>query len=98
MVWITHVDVHRIANYISKHLSKELLTSPAPKGFRKVTTSRSVKLFPKKVSDAVWTLMRVGIEPSRLQFHNVTHESFDGEGLLEVSLVSPESLGWLPDN
>ena len=98
MVWIKYVDVHRIANYVSKYLSKALLTSPAPKGFRKVTTSRSIKLFPKVASDVVWTLMKVGIERIRLQFPNVTDESFDEEGLLEVFLVSSESLDSLPDN
>ena len=98
MVWIKYVDVHRIANYVSKYLSKAMLTSPAPKGFRKVTTSRSIKLFPKVASDVVWTLMKVGIERIRLQFPNVTDESFDEEGLREVFLVSSESLDSLPDN
>jgi hypothetical protein len=98
MVWIKYVDVHRIANYVSKYLSKDLLTSPVPKGFRKVTTSRSIKLFPKVASDAVWTLLKVEIERIRKQFQNVADESFDEEGLLEVFLVAPESLGGLPDN
>jgi hypothetical protein len=94
MVWIKYVDVDRIGNYISKYFSKELLTSPAPRGFRKVTTSRSIKLFPKVASDVAWTLMKVAIERIRLQFSNVNDESFDEEGLLEVFVVSA---GGLPD-
>ena len=42
--------------------------------------------------------MKVGIERIRLQFPNVTDESFDEEGLREVFLVSSESLDSLPDN
>ncbi len=39
---IRQIDAHRVAPYLSKYLSKEMLLS-APPGMRRVTTSRSVK-------------------------------------------------------
>jgi hypothetical protein len=60
MVFIKYVDVHRIARYLSKYLTKELLLS-APKRSRRVTTSRSLRLIEKKESEVRWSLSRVPI-------------------------------------
>lgn len=57
---IRYVDVHRIARYLSKYLTKELLLS-APKRSRRVTVSRGVHLLEKKKSDLVWQLFRKSI-------------------------------------
>ena len=59
MVFIKYVDVHRIAPYLSKYLTKELLLS-APKRSRRVTVSRGISLFAKKVSSG-WQLLRWSI-------------------------------------
>jgi hypothetical protein len=55
IVDIRYVDVHRIAHYLAKYLTKELLMS-APLRSRRVTTSRSIHLLDKKVSDTVWAV------------------------------------------
>ena len=60
IVDIRAVDVHRIARYVSKYLTKELLLS-APKRSRRVTTSRSLHLLPKKDSNGSWELFKVSI-------------------------------------
>jgi hypothetical protein len=60
IVDIRYVDVHRIARYVSKYLTKELLLS-APKRSRRVTTSRSLHLLPKKDSNGSWELFKVSI-------------------------------------
>jgi hypothetical protein len=58
---IRHVDVHRAAAYLSKYLSKEVLLS-APIGMRRVTTSRSVKLNPKKIAEYLWEVLKAPID------------------------------------
>jgi hypothetical protein len=61
VVYIKYVDVHRIARYLSKYLTKELLLS-APKRSRRITTSRSIQLIEKKKDDAQrWTLLKMTI-------------------------------------
>ncbi len=60
-VHIQHVDVHRSAAYLSKYLSKDMLLN-APVGLRRVTTSRSIKLHEKKVSEFVWRVMKTVID------------------------------------
>lgn len=59
MVFIKYVDIRRIARYLSKYLTKELLLS-APKRSRRVTVSRGISLFEKKVSSG-WQFIRMSI-------------------------------------
>jgi hypothetical protein len=61
VVDIRRVDMHRASHYLSKYLTKEMLMS-APKRTRRVTTSRSIKLNPKRVSDSIWRLIHIPIE------------------------------------
>lgn len=61
IVDIRRVDMHRASHYLSKYLTKEMLMS-APKRTRRVTTSRSIRLDPKKISDSTWRLLRIPIE------------------------------------
>jgi hypothetical protein len=60
VVFIKYVDVHRIARYLSKYLTKELLLS-APKRSRRVTTSRSLHLTEKRDAESGWELFKVSI-------------------------------------
>jgi hypothetical protein len=60
IVDIRYVDVHRVSWYVSKYLTKELLLS-APLRSRRVTTSRSLRLLQKSLSDEKWTLFKVSI-------------------------------------
>jgi hypothetical protein len=46
IVFIKRVTINKVARYLSKYLTKELLLS-APKGTRRITCARSIKLFPK---------------------------------------------------
>ena len=59
-VKIKFVDVHRIARYLGKYLTKELLLS-APEKSRRITTSRSVRLNPRRKSQLHWTFERRSI-------------------------------------
>ena len=58
---IRHVDVHRVAAYLSKYLSKELLLD-VPDGVRRVSTSRSIKLNERKPSDYTWHVLKTTID------------------------------------
>jgi len=60
IVHVKRVTVHNIARYLSKYLTKDLLLS-APKGTRRITTSRSIKLFPKFNSGVTWEFLRESI-------------------------------------
>jgi hypothetical protein len=60
IVFIKQVTVRNVARYLSKYLTKELLLS-APKGTRRITTARSIKLFPKFDSGISWELIRESI-------------------------------------
>ena len=83
VVDIRFVDVHRVTNYLSKYLTKELLLS-APKGSRRITTSRGIQLFEKPTPNARWTLLRVPIfELLGRCASAVQSISFDEEGVLE---------------
>jgi hypothetical protein len=60
IVFIKQVTVHKVSRYLSKYLTKELLLS-APKGTRRITTARSIKLFPKFNSGITWELLKTSI-------------------------------------
>jgi hypothetical protein len=60
IVDIRAVDVHRIAPYLAKYLTKECLTS-LPSGTRFFSCSRGIVLWPKKKSLG-WQLMRCPID------------------------------------
>ncbi len=86
-VWIKMVQIRRVAAYVSKYLSKDLLMS-APKGSRRVSTSRDIHLFEKPKGDAVWTLVRASIERLRTGFETVIAETHcEKEGSLSSFTV-----------
>jgi hypothetical protein len=53
IVFVKRVVVQNVARYLSKYLTKELMFS-APKGARRISTSRTIKLFPKFASGITW--------------------------------------------
>jgi hypothetical protein len=57
IVHIKQVTIANVARYLSKYLTKELILS-APKGTRRITTARSITLFPKFKSGIAWELSR----------------------------------------
>ena len=60
IVDIKRVDIHRVSHYLSKYLTKQMLMC-APKGARRVTTSKGIRLLEKQPSDFEWQMMRVPI-------------------------------------
>jgi hypothetical protein len=60
IVWIRRARIQQIARYLAKYLTKELLLS-APKGTRRITTARKIRLFPKFQSEISWALVRSSI-------------------------------------
>ena len=60
IVWIRRAEIKSVSRYLSKYLTKELLLS-APKGTRRITTARKIRLFPKFQSEISWALVRSSI-------------------------------------
>ena len=60
VVWIERGTIRKVSHYLAKYLTKELLLS-APKGTRRITTSRSIKLCPKFKSEIDWELLKHSI-------------------------------------
>ena len=60
IVDIKRVDIHRVSRYLSKYLTKQMIMC-APKGARRVTTSRNIRLLEKTESDYAWRMIRVPI-------------------------------------
>jgi hypothetical protein len=95
IVHIKYVDVHRIAHYLAKYLTEELLMS-APERSRRVTTSRSIHLIEKKASDFTWVLDKRSIFHLFALQSNVAHDiQLDQEGFL-VSFLVPAGLDTPP--
>lgn len=79
---IRYVDIHRIARYLSKYLTKELLLS-APKRSRRITVSRGIRLIEKKKSELVWRFYRTKIIDLFLQLMpDLDDVWLDEEGVL----------------
>lgn len=60
IVFIKQVTIRRVARYLSKYLTKELILS-APKRARRITTARAIRLFPKFQSGIFWEFFRESI-------------------------------------
>lgn len=59
-MFIKQVKVANVSRYLSKYLTKELLLS-APKGTRRITTARTIHLFPKFNSGISWESLNESI-------------------------------------
>lgn len=81
---IRRVDMHRASHYLSKYLTKEMLMT-APKRTRRVTTSRSIQLNPKRASNSTWTLIHIPIA-HLYEFYKCTANNvlYDLEGNITV--------------
>jgi hypothetical protein len=92
IVFVKYVDVHRISHYLSKYLTKEMLLS-APQRSRRVTTSRSLRLIPKRESDATWFLLRVSIFVMYARwFFAAFNIQLDADGVLESFSYAAQTL------
>lgn len=92
VVWVKRVKVQNVTRYLSKYLTKDLLLS-APKGARRITTSRTVKLFPKFDSGIVWEFLRKSIWKLLEAHRAATCEQ--QEDLFRFTLLSLDEEGYL---
>ncbi len=53
---IRFVDMHRVASYVSKYLTKEMLLSKATGKYRRYTTSRDIVLLVKTKQEEWWLI------------------------------------------
>ena len=60
IVDIRRVTIKNVSRYLSKYLTKDMLCS-APKGARRITSARSIKLFPKFASGIRWRLLKLSL-------------------------------------
>jgi hypothetical protein len=89
-VWIKMVSIRRIVNYVSKYLSKDLMLS-APKGARRVTTSRDIRMFEKAAQDIAWNLIKIAIEAIRFVVETTISDVFcETEGIFTAFTVAVE--------
>ncbi len=100
IVYIEQVTIANVARYLSKYLTKELILS-APKGSRRITTARSIKLFPKFDSGISWELLKSTIwwnllesqmkdfEFQRSIFDGFISLDFDEEKFLKAFQIHP---------
>jgi hypothetical protein len=86
IVFIKQVTVRNVARYLSKYFTKELLLS-APKGTRRITTARSIKLFPKFNSGIAWELLKESIWRAR-ESAEMAHYEFRRDLFLFESAAS----------
>lgn len=83
IVDIRHVDIHRIAPYMSKYLTKDLLLAPFKPRQRRYTTSRDFRLLSTTPSGQ-WNLLKVPIEFLFALKRQTSMEAvFDGHGSLQ---------------
>lgn len=61
IVDVRRVDIHRVASYLSKYLTKGLLLARFKAGQRRYTTSKRMNLFVKSVN-GTWVLLKAPIE------------------------------------
>ena len=87
-----YVKVHNVARYLSKYLTKDLLLS-APKGTRRITTSRDIHLFPKYKSEIPWEFLRDSIW-SLLAAHRAAFWGLQ-QDLFRFTLFYPDEDGFL---
>jgi hypothetical protein len=89
IVDIRFVALHRVARYLAKYLTVDLLLS-APKGVRRVTCSRGIVLLTKTASPLCWSLLKTTLQylHSRL-FRLVVAVRYDEDGDLTSFVVKP---------
>jgi len=86
---IKQVDVHRIAPYLSKYLTKDLFLTNFPPGTRRYSTSRAIKLFERHTQGS-WKLIRRHIdELLRRQGGVVVDACTDEDGVLQWYRLEP---------
>jgi len=92
IVDIRQVDLHRVAFYLSKYLTKDLEETKLKRGARRYTTSRDIVLFVRQTSGK-WALIKAPLEFLYALVRGITDsEKYDKQGVLEWFEVA-EPLG-----
>jgi hypothetical protein len=81
IVDIRLVDIHRIAPYLSKYLTKEFLTFAMKPRQRRDSTSRDIVLFVKQTS-GIWTMLRVRLDYLFWKAGPMIREEREDDGML----------------
>jgi hypothetical protein len=81
VVDIRRADAERVGPYISKYLTKSLLTGQAKRGQRRYGASRGVCLKPPK-GEGVWGLVKMGVQALRDRAKGPVTERLDARGVL----------------
>lgn len=93
IVDIRQVDIHRVAPYLSKYLTKVLILAGVPPGQRRYTTSRDIRLFVRQES-GLWKLMKAPVEFIYSQeLGDIECEQRDSDGILQWFVVVEKSCG-----
>src|SRR5262249_7347667 len=95
IVFIRKIDIHRVAAYLSKYLTKDFLLADRARQ-RRYTTSRDIRLFPEQRGQG-WKLLRLSLDSvHRRAGRDIVAESWDSDGILtafdcwrEIGVVSP---------
>lgn len=78
---IKYVDIHRIAAYLSKYLTKDMFLNQFKRGARRYTTSRTIKLFEKAIKGQ-WQLIKNSIDNLLPANFSATYEEkYDENGI-----------------
>jgi hypothetical protein len=87
IVDIRQVDIHRVAPYLSKYLTKVLILAGVRPGQRRYTTSRDILLFVRQES-GLWKLMKTPVEFLYSQeLGDIVGEERDSEGILQWFVI-----------
>jgi hypothetical protein len=82
MVFIKRVDIHRVSKYLSKYLTKEILSSGYFSKYRRYTTSRNIVLFAKPKEK--WHLFMIPLELIlERKIKDIVEMKFDEIGILD---------------
>lgn len=81
IVDIRLVDIHRIGAYLSKYLTKELLTVALRRRQRRYTTSRNILLFVKSPS-GTWAMLRISLDYLHWKAGGALQERREEDGTL----------------
>lgn len=76
IVDIRFVDVHRVAAYLSKYLTKTA-SSTLPSGTRRFSCSKGIVLWPKTKEPSLWAFSPFSIDAVRTLARVVTDERFE---------------------
>lgn len=60
IVWIERASIRNVSRYLSKYLTKQMLLS-TPKGTRRITSARGIKLFEKIPPTIAWEVLEHSI-------------------------------------